>query len=140
MTAFANATAFFHACESLEGWDGCQQYVASSARFTAQSEPIAEIDSVQDYCDWMAGLGSTALAGCCYELHSSSFDKNTNTALFFGTFIARHTGEDGPVPPTGKKTESHYVYAITMDEEDKVRELTKIWNAPWSMRELGWAG
>jgi len=22
---------------------------------------------------------------------------------------------------------------------DKIRHMTKIWNAPWSMKELGWA-
>jgi len=24
MNAFENATLFFHACESLKGWEGCQ--------------------------------------------------------------------------------------------------------------------
>ena len=27
MSAFENATRFFHACESSEGWEACQQYV-----------------------------------------------------------------------------------------------------------------
>ena len=57
MTPFENASAFFHACESLEGWAGCKQYVADNAVFSAQSEPIADVNTVEDYCDWMAGLG-----------------------------------------------------------------------------------
>ncbi|MEZ5730386.1 MAG: hypothetical protein R3E48_21885 [Burkholderiaceae bacterium] len=37
MSAFENAAAFFHACESLKGWAGCQGYVADGAGFDAQS-------------------------------------------------------------------------------------------------------
>jgi hypothetical protein len=28
MSAFEDATKFFHACETLKGWAGCKQYVA----------------------------------------------------------------------------------------------------------------
>ena len=47
MPAFGNATAFFHACEGLQGWEGCEQYVADNAVFSAQSEPIADISLVK---------------------------------------------------------------------------------------------
>jgi hypothetical protein len=43
------------------------------------------------------------------------------------------------VPPTGKTTNSHYVYALTMDKNDKIGKMTKIWNASWALRELGWS-
>lgn len=138
MTAMQNATDFFHACESLKGWAGCQEYVASGAGFVAQSEPLVDVTTVEDYCEWMAGLGSTALAGCSYELHSSAFDADTNTALFFGTFTGKHVGEGGPVPPTNKETNSHYVYVLKLNDENKVSHMTKIWNAPWALTELGW--
>jgi hypothetical protein len=45
----------------------------------------------------------------------------------------------GPVPATGKSTTSDYVYAVTMDDDDKVAHMTKTWSAPWALRELGWA-
>jgi hypothetical protein len=138
MSAFENGTRFFHACESLEGWAGCQQYVADGATFTAQSEPIADLSSVEAYCEWMAGLGSTALKGCGYDLHSSSWDETNKTALFFATFNGQHVGEGGPVPPTNQETHSHYVYALKMDDQGKVSKMAKIWNAPWALRELGW--
>ncbi len=47
MSAFENATKFFHACESLTGWEGCKQYVAADAPFSAQSEPLVDIKTVQ---------------------------------------------------------------------------------------------
>ena len=79
MSAFEQATAFFHACESLQGWDGCHSYVAEIASFKAQCEPLVNITTVQDYCEWMADLGKGPLAGCSYQLHSSSYDNIIKT-------------------------------------------------------------
>lgn len=138
MSKMGIATKFFHACEGLEGRAGCQQYVANGARFEAQSEPIADIETVLDYCDWMQGLGQGPLKGCGYTIITSSFDEDSNTALFFGTFTGKHVGEGGPVDATGKETSSHYVYAITINDENKVSRMVKIWNAPWALTELGW--
>ena len=138
MSPFDVATEFFHSCESLKGWTGCQQFVASVAEFSAQCEPLAEVTSVEGYCEWMAGLGGGPLKGCNYELHSSAYVESTSTALFFGTFHGTHVGEGGPIPATNKTTASDYVYAITMDQQNKVSRMTKIWNAPWALGELGW--
>jgi hypothetical protein len=60
-------------------------------------------------------------------------------AVFFATYHARHTGEGGPVPPTQKETHSQYVYILTMDADNKVAKMVKVWNAPWALKELGWA-
>ena len=139
MSAFDTATRFFHACESLEGWDGCKQYVAPDAGFVAQSDALAETDTVEGYTEWMAGLGLNLMPGCGYELHASSYDEATRTALFFATFKGTHTGEGGPVPPTNKQTNSHYVYALTLDDNDLVSGMVKIWNSSWALNELGWA-
>ena len=138
MTAFARATEFFHACDGLAGWEGCSPLVSEGAIFDSQCEPLLEIDTVQGYCEWMAGLGMGPLKGCHYELHASAWDEATRTALYFATFHGKHTGEGGPVPATGRETHSHYVYALVMDADDKVQKMTKIWNAPWSMAEMGW--
>ncbi len=138
MLAFENATEFFHACESLKGWDGCKQYVAPNASFSAQCEPLVEVDTVEAYTTWMAGLGSTTLAGCSYDLHSSSYDEANKTAIFFATLTGKHVGEGGPVPPTNKETRTHYVYVLSMNDEGQVEKMTKIWNAPWALKELGW--
>jgi hypothetical protein len=138
MTAFENATKFFTACEAPEGWAGCQPYVAEGATFTAQSEPLVEVKTVQAYCDWMYGLATVTAPGATYDLHASAYDEKIRTAIFFATDHAKHTGEGGPVPPTHKETHSHYVYFLTMNDENKVARMVKVWNAPWAMRELGW--
>ena len=138
MSGFENAKKFFDACEAPEGWSGCREYVAEGATFFAQSEPLADVNTVEAYCEWMAGFATVTAPGASYDLHTSSFDETNNTAVFFATYHAKHTGEGGPVPPTGKETHSHYVYAITMNEDDKVEKMVKIWNAPWAMNELGW--
>ena len=132
------ATKFFHACEGLEGRSGCEQFVADDAGFEAQSEPITDVTTVLDYCDWMQGLGQGPLKGCSYKIVTSSFDEKNSTALFFAIFTGKHVDEGGPVEVTGKETSSHYVYAITINDDGKVSKMVKIWNAPWALKELGW--
>jgi hypothetical protein len=138
MSAFENAKKFFEACEKPEGWAGCQPYVAENATFEAQSEPLADLSTVEAYCEWMKGLGTGPLAGGTYDLHTASFDDTTRTAVFFATYHAKHTGEGGPVPPTNRETQTDYVYVLKMNDSGKVSHMTKIWNAPWAMKELGW--
>lgn len=138
MSASENARKFFDACESPAGWEGCKEYVVDGAPFVAQSEPLVDITTVQAYCDWMAGFGTVTAPGATYDLHTSGYDEETRTAMFFATYHATHTGDGGPVPPTGKETHSHYVYFLTMNDDDKVEKMLKVWNAPWAMKELGW--
>ena len=139
MSAFDNAKAFFDACESGKGWAGCQQFVAEGATFTVQTEAMAEIKTVQEYADAMAGFATGVFPGCSYDIHAAAYDDDSNTAIFFATFHARHTGDAGPVPATNKETHSHYVYALTMDDTGKVRKMVKVWNSNWAFAELGWA-
>ena len=138
MSAFDNARAFFEACEAPLGWEGCREHVAEGASFTAQSEPLADFTTVQEYCDWMKAFGTVTAKGATYTLHSAAYDEASRTAIFFATYHATHVGDGGPVPPTNRSTDSHYVYVLEMDDDDKVARFTKVWNAPWAMKELGW--
>ena len=138
MSAFENARKFFEACEAPEGWAGCKEYDADGAALEAQCEPLVDVTTVEGYCDWMHGFGTVTSAGSTYTLHSASYDEDTNTAVFFATYHAKHVGEGGPVPPTNKAVDSHYVYVLNMNDDGKVAKMTKIWNAPWAMRGLGW--
>lgn len=138
VNAFENAEKFFAACEQPAGWDGCKQYAAADATFRAQSEPLADIKTLREYCDWMLSFAGTTAPGATYDLHMSCYDEKTKTAIFFATFHARHTGEGGPVPPTHRETHTDYVYFLSMNKDGKVERLTKVWNAPWAMKELGW--
>ncbi len=138
MSAFDTAAKFFEACETAKGWAGCKDYVVDGALFSAQSEPLVDVKTVEAYCEWMADFATSTTPGATYDLHASSYDEANDVAMFFATYNAKHTGEGGPVPPTQKETHSHYVYAITMNSDGKVDSMVKIWNAPWAMKELGW--
>ena len=138
--AYDVAKQFFTACETPLGWEGCKTYVADDATFSAQSEPLVDVLTVEAYADWMFAFGTITAAGATYTLHNQAWDEETNTALFFATYNATHVGEGGPIEPTGKSTQSHYVYAITMNADNQVQHMTKIWNAPWALTELGWNG
>lgn len=138
MSGFENATKFFHTCESVKGWDECSKYVEPDASFSAQCEPLVEIKTVEEYVNWMTNFCETIAPGSSYKLHSSAFDDSTGKAIFFATYTLRHTGDGGAVPPTNKETNSQYVYIFTMNSDDKIQRMQKVWNAPWAMRELGW--
>ena len=85
----------------------------------------------------MKGL-LTFVSEAGYELKSMATDEERNNVCAYGVFSGTHTGEGGPCPPTGKSTATDYVYVMDFDG-DKIRHMTKIWNADWSLRELGWA-
>jgi hypothetical protein len=44
----------------------------------------------------------------------------------------------GPVPPTGKRMSTDYVYVMQF-QGDKIAYMTKIWNAELALKEIGWA-
>ncbi len=79
----------------------------------------------------------TFMSGAHYELRSFATDDERNNVSAYGVFLATHTGEGGPCPPTGKSMKADYVYVMEFDGE-KIRHMTKIWNAGWTLKELGW--
>ena len=131
------ANRFFEACETGKGWDGCQAYCTQDTSFAAQAEPLADIKTLREYADWMKGLLSFMPDGR-YVVKSFATDEQRRNVCAYGVFSATHTGQGGPLPPTGKSTTTDYVY-VTEFEGDKIRHMTKIWNAPWALKELGWA-
>jgi hypothetical protein len=52
-------------------------------------------------------------------------------------FKGTHTGDGGPVAPTGNRVETDYVYVMEFDG-DRIRHMTKIWNDGYAMRQMGW--
>jgi len=131
------AEKFFEACETGKGWDGCKEYCTPDATFTAQAEPLADVKSLEAYADWMKGL-CAIMSDAGYEVKSMATDDARHNVSAYGVFSGTHTGEGGPLPPTGKRTSSDYVYVMDFDG-DKIKHMTKIWNAGWAMKDLGWA-
>lgn len=130
------AEAFFHACESGKGWDACRQYCHPDATFSAQAQPLSDVDTVADYTGWMQAQYE-ALPDIEYELRSLAADEERGTVCACSVLRGTHTGEGGPVPPTGQSVESDYAYVMEF-QNGKIAHLTKIWNAPHAMKQLGW--
>jgi hypothetical protein len=130
------AAAFFEACETGKGWEGCAAYCTPDASFTAQAEPLAEVKTLQQYTEWMKGL-LTVLTDGHYVVKSFATDAERNNVTAYGVFIGTHLA-GGPMPPTGKTTTTDYVYVMQF-EGDKIAHMTKIWNSGLALKELGWA-
>jgi predicted ester cyclase len=131
------AERFFDAIETGKGWDVCSAYCHPAATFSSQTDALAGIDTLEGYAEWMKGL-YTPLPDARYELKAFGVDEERHIVLGFGVFRATHTGEGGPVPPTGKQIEADYVYSMEFDG-DRIRHMTKIWNDGFSMKQAGWA-
>jgi predicted ester cyclase len=131
------AQEFFDACETGKGWETCRQYCHADASFSAQAGALADIDSLEGYTDWMKGLLTPVPDGRC-EVRSFAVDEDRNNVTAYAVFRGTHTGEGGPVPPTGKPLEADYVYVMQF-EGLKISHLTKIWNDGISLQQLGWA-
>lgn len=131
------ATGFFEACESGKGWDTCKEFCKPDAAFSCQADALAEVRTVQAYADWMKGLFGPIPDGA-YTLKAWGVDKERNAVVAAAVYTGTQTGKGGPVPPTGKRVEADYTYVMQF-EGDKIGHMTKIWNADFSLRQLGWA-
>jgi predicted ester cyclase len=131
------AMAFFAAVDTGQGWEACSAYCHPDATFAAQAGALADITTLADYAEWMKGM-MVVLPDAHYELKSLATDLERQNVAAYAVFHGTHTGEGGPVAPTGKSLSTDYVYVIEFDG-DKIRHMTKIWNDGWALRELGWA-
>lgn len=131
------AEHFFAACETGKGWQACQAYCRPDATFSAQAGALADVTTLEDYTEWMKGL-LTPIPDGRYELKAWATDEARQTVIAYAVFSGSHTGDGGPVPPTGKRVQSDYVYVMAF-EGDKIRHMTKIWNDGVALNGLGWA-
>jgi predicted ester cyclase len=130
------AEQFFDACETGKGWETCRQYCHPQATFSAQADALGGVDPLEAYTDGMKGL-LTPVPDGGYEVRSFAVDEDRNNVAAYGVFRGTHTGEGGPVPPTGKRVEADYVYIMEF-EGDRIRHMTKVWNDGVSLKQLGW--
>ncbi len=130
------AEQFIDACDTGKGWEICRQYCHPQATFSAQADALAGVDTLEAYTEWTKGL-LTPMPDARYEVRSFAVDEDRNNVAAYGVFRGTHTGEGGPVPPTGKRVEADYVYIMEF-EGDQIRHMTKIWNDGVSLKQLGW--
>lgn len=133
----ATAGRFFEACETGKGWDVCREFCHTDAGFSAQTGALQGIDTLEAYTDWMKGM-MTVIPDGNYELRSFGVDEERNSVSAYAVFRGTHTGEGGPVPPTGRSFAADYVYVMQF-EGDRISHMTKIWNDGISLQQLGWA-
>lgn len=131
------AETFFDACEAGKGWEVCSAYCTPDATFSAQAEPLLEVKTLAQYTDWMKSIVAI-MPDARYEVKSFATDSVRNNVAAYGVFHATHTGQGGPVPPTGRRVSTDYVYVMQF-EGGKIAHMTKIWNAGLALKELGWA-
>lgn len=137
MTRKDIAFAFFDACESGKGWEECEPYCTKDAGFSAQAASLGEVTTLATYADWMKG-NFQPLPDAKYEILSFGIDEERGTACVAAVLKATHSGEGGPIPPTGKSTATHYCYVMEFSG-DKISHMTKIWNDGFAFSQLGWA-
>jgi predicted ester cyclase len=132
----ATAREFFEACETGKGWEGCKAFCHEGATFSGQADALADVTTLRGYCDWMKGLLGPLPDGR-YELTAFATDKERNRVVVTAVFHGTHSGQGGPVPPTGKTVAADYAYVMEF-EGGKIGHMTKIWNDHHSRRALGW--
>ena len=130
------ARLFFEACETGEGWDGCQAYCHPEASFAAQTGALAEITKLADYCEWMKNL-LTPIPDGHYELKFFAEYEERNRVTACAGFHGTQTGPGGPGEPTGNTIAADYAYVMDL-EGGRIRHMTKIWNDAISLQQLGW--
>ena len=74
------AHAFFVACETGKGWAGCKSYCTPGATFSSQAEPLAEIKTLEGYCDWMKAILGVLPDGR-YELKAFATDAERQSVV-----------------------------------------------------------
>lgn len=72
------------------------------------------------------------------ELRSLAVDEEHGIAMVYLVIEGTHTGEGGPVPPTGRSFEVDAAYVMEFDG-DRLRHLTMVMNELVVDKRLGWA-
>lgn len=58
--------------------------------------------------------------------------------LVLVSFVGYRPGQGGSVPPTGKETESDYVYGMEFNGK-RIRHLNNIWDDVGELKQLGFS-
>ena len=91
----------------------CSAYCTPNATFSARAEPLLH-KTFEQYTDWMKGI-VTVLPDARYEVKSFATDSARNNIAAYGVFFGTHTAASGPVPPTGRRVSTVYVYVMKFE-------------------------
>eukprot|EP00656_Telonema_subtile_P054726 TRINITY_DN8246_c0_g1_i4.p2 TRINITY_DN8246_c0_g1~~TRINITY_DN8246_c0_g1_i4.p2 ORF type:complete len:151 (-),score=33.51 TRINITY_DN8246_c0_g1_i4:163-615(-) len=120
------ATTFFNTCEAGKGWEGACSELAIDGPFDCQGTdpegipPISACTTISQYTEWVKTVNGAFGEAATVDLHASGWDEDAKTGLFYATFA---------------KT-AKYVYALKVNADGKVCEMTKIWNDAHTGRAL----
>ena len=78
----AVAHKFFEACDTGAGWEGCRAFCKEDATFSAQTDVLAGVTTLEAYAEWMKGLLSILPDGH-YELKTFAVDAERNSVCAF---------------------------------------------------------
>ena len=67
---------------------------------------------MEHYVGWMQGLFQ-AMPDAGYDVKAFAVDGERNKVVAFGVFHGTHTGEGGPIAPTGKRRRKESVQYAT---------------------------
>ena len=121
MDNLTRARAFFEACDYGKGWSVCKSYCHDDASFETEAETLAEIDTLDTYCDWMVEALAMFDETVEIEVKSEAYDVKKDIALIYAEI--RGNVIIGPEPMFMK---TDYVYAINFNGK-KISHVTKIW-------------
>ena len=128
------------ACDDAMGWDACKGRCVEGATFSSQCDTFKDMKTIKEYAEWCQWFAKICPDGT-WDINAVTWDGAINTAMFCCTYHATHSQEDEAgiaPPPTGKSTNSDYVYMIRTNNDGKIVSMTKIWNDQWALKELGW--
>jgi hypothetical protein len=97
------AEHFFVACETGEGWDGCNAYCHPDASFSAQSAALAEVATVEAYTNWMSGVLGIISDGE-YELRSFAEDADRDSMSAYAVFRGTPHRRAGQLPRRARRS------------------------------------
>ena len=121
MDNLTRARAFFEACDYGKGWSVCKSYCHDDASFETEAETLAEIDTLDTYCDWMVEALAMFDETVEIEVKSEAYDVKKDIALIYAEI--RGNVIIGPEPMFMK---TDYVYVINFNGK-KISHVTKIW-------------
>ena len=121
MDALATSRAFFDLCDYGKGWSECKRYCHPDATFETDAEILANVDTMEIYCDWMVDAIAMFDENVEVDVKAEAHDQTRNIVLIYA--VIRGNVIIGPEPMFAK---TDYVYVIQLDEE-KIRHVTKVW-------------